>query len=137
MIFVDTGAFLARYLERDGHHEDALVGFALLERDRRPAATSIHVLDETITLLARWAGAGFAAERARAIFASRTLRILRPTEDQEVEALAELERFADQPVSYTDALSFVLMRDGEMKEAFAFDRHFRLAGYSLWPDAAA
>ena len=137
MIFIDTGAFLARYLERDGHHEDALVGFALLERDRRPAMTSIHVLDETITLLSRWAGASFAADRARAIFASRTLRILRPTEDQEVEALAELERFADQRLSYTDALSFVLMRDADASQAFAFDRHFSLAGFSLWPDGSA
>lgn len=133
MIFVDTGAFVARYMARDEHHEDALVGFALLERDRVPAATSIHVLDETITLLARWAGGGFAAERARAIFASRALQVWRPTEDHEVEALQELERFADQGIGYTDALSFVLMRERDVAEAFTFDRHFQLAGFSLWP----
>ena len=135
MIFVDTGAFLARYLQRDEHHEDAIEGFALLERDRRPAVTSIHVLDETITLLGRWAGAAFASERARAIYASRVLRILRPTEDQELDALGEFERFADQTISYTDALSFVLMREADIQEAFAFDRHFPPAGFTLWPAA--
>jgi len=133
VIFVDTGALLARYLERDQHHEDALSGFALLERERRPACTSIHVLDETITLLTRWAGATFAADRARAILASRSLRILRPSPDQEVAALSWLERFADQRVSFTDALSFVLMHDAGIQEAFAFDRHFPLAGFALWP----
>ena len=137
MIFVDTAAFLARYLERDQHHEDALVGFALLERDGQPALTSIHILDETITLLARWAGAPFAAARARAIFASRSLRILRPTQDQEVDALTWLERFADQRISYTDALSFVLMRDAGIQHVFSFDRHFALAGFALWPPDVA
>lgn len=133
MIFVDTSAFVARYLERDRHHEDALVGFALIERDRRPFCTSSHVLDETFSLLGRWAGAAFAADRARAIFASRALRILRPTQDQEVSALTWLERFADQHISYTDALSFALMHEADVRDAFAFDPHFPLAGFTLWP----
>lgn len=135
MIFIDTGAFLARYLERDEHHETALGGFSQLERGRLPAATSVHVLDETITLLGRWAGHAFAAERARFIFASRALQILRPTPGQEIEALAEFERFADQHLSFTDALSFVLMQERSIREAFAFDRHFLLAGFTLWPPA--
>ena len=104
-----------------------------MERGRLSAATSIHVLDETITLLGRWAGHAFAAQRARAVFASRSLRILRPSEDDEIQALADFERFADQQVSYTDALSFVLMRRLGLREAFAFDRHFLLAGFTLWP----
>ena len=133
MIFVDTGAFLARYLGRDENHGAALAGFARLEREHLPAATSIHVLDETITLLGRWAGHAFAAERARAILASRALHILRATEEQEIGAIAEFERFADQKLSFTDALSFVLMRGRGIREAFAFDRHFLLAGFSLWP----
>jgi predicted nucleic acid-binding protein len=133
LIFVDTGAFLARYLKRDEHHETALRGFRDLEG--RPAATSTHVLDETFTLLGRWAGNRFAAERARAILASPSLRILRPTAGDEVAALDDFERHADQRVSYTDALSFVLMRARGIHEAFAFDRHFALAGFTLWPPA--
>ncbi len=134
MIFVDTGAFLARYLEKDGHHRDAVSGFQRIEEAGLPVATSSHVLDEVITLLGRWAGHRFAAERARTIFASRALRILRPDEGDEVAALTEFERFADQRVSYTDALSFVLMRKEKIREAFSFDRHFPLAGFALWPD---
>jgi len=131
-VFIDTGAFLSRYLEKDEHHGAAVAGFRQLERAGRPVATSIHVLDETITLLGRWAGHRFAAERARTIHASR-VRILRPDADDEIAALAEFERFADQSVSYTDALSFVLMKQEKIREAFSFDRHFALAGYSLWP----
>jgi len=133
MIFVDTGAFLARYLEKDAHHRTAREGFRRIEKDGLPVVTSNHVLDETITLLGRWAGHRFAADRARAIHASRAFRILRPDEGDEVGALRQFERFADQKVSYTDALSFVLMRKEKIREAFSFDRHFVLAGFALWP----
>ena len=132
MIFVDTGPFLGRYLKRDQHHARAVRGFDLLEG--RPAVTSSHVLDETFTLLGRWAGNGFAAERARAILASRTIRILRPSASDEVAALEEFERYADRKLSYTDALSFVLMRERGIREAFTFDRHFPMAGFALWPE---
>ena len=133
MIFIDTGAFLGRYLKRDEHHEKALKGFVRLAEKGPPAVTSCHVLDETVTLLGRWAGHRFAAERARAMHASRALRVVRPTEEDEVEALAEFERFADQKISFTDALSFVLMRRLGIRQAFAFDRHFPMAGFALWP----
>ena len=44
-------------------------------------------------------------------------------------------RFADQKVSYTDCVSFVLMRRYAIVRAFAFDRHFIQAGFDLWPGA--
>ena len=133
MIFIDTGAFLARYLERDEYHGAALRGFTRIQRERLPAATSAHVLDEAITLLGRWAGHSFAAERARAVLASRAIRVLRPVEDDEVRALAVFEKYADQGISFTDAVSIALMRTRRMQEAFTFDRHFALAGFTLWP----
>lgn len=90
-----------------------------------------------ITLLARWAGASFADDRGRALFASRAFRILRPTAAHDVEGLAELEPFAAQPISHPDAISFVLMRDAGVSDAFAFDRRFRPGGFSLWPEGSA
>ena len=35
------------------------------------------------------------------------------------------------------AISFVLMRKQKIREAFAFDRHFLLAGFALWPPPAS
>ena len=136
MIFVDTGPFLARYLANDEHHAEARAGFARLESERLPLATSSHVLDETITLLGRWAGHAFAAKRARSLLASRVLRVIRATADEELEAVSLFERYADQRVSFTDAVSFALMRRHGIRDAFTFDRHFALAGFSRWPDSA-
>jgi predicted nucleic acid-binding protein len=43
-----------------------------------------------------------------------------------------MERYADQQVSYTDCISFRLMRDHRIDTVFTFDRHFELAGFRRW-----
>ena len=133
MIFVDTGAFLARHLARDQHHVEALEGWRRLEKGRLKPVTSNFVLDEAVTLLGRWAGNDFAAKRARSWFHSELLEILRPGPGDELAAVELLERLADQDVSFTDCISFVLMRGHGIERAFTFDRHFRAAGFSIWP----
>lgn len=133
MIFVDTGAFLARYLGRDQHHGQAVKAWQRLGKDAVRPATSNFVLDETFTLLGRWAGYAFAAERARALLRSDLLRILRPGEQDELDAVELFEKYADQQASFTDCVSFALMRRHGIERAFTFDRHFRAAGFRLWP----
>jgi predicted nucleic acid-binding protein len=133
MIFVDTGPFLARYLARDQHHDAAIRGWERIAKRGWRCLTTSFVVDETVTLLARRAGAKFAAERARAILTSTRLTVFRPTAEDELAALDLLEKFEDQPLSFTDCISFVTMRARGVQRAFTFDRHFRAAGFTLWP----
>ncbi|MBI4822336.1 MAG: type II toxin-antitoxin system VapC family toxin [Deltaproteobacteria bacterium] len=132
MIFIDTGAFLARYLAADQHHAGAVRLWRKLEKSQRRPVTSNFVLDETFTLLARRASYGFAAERAKAILASRSLSVLRPGPEDELQALGFFTKFADQKVSFTDCCSFVLMKRTSVRIAFSYDRHFELAGFDSW-----
>jgi predicted nucleic acid-binding protein len=132
VIFVDTGAFLARHLSRDQHHAEAVAGWQALASSRLDCCTSNFVLDELFTLLGRRAGYAFAAERARALYASSVLTILRPDRDCEIAAIAWMEGYADQQVSYTDCVSFQLMQDHRIESAFTFDRHFELGGFRRW-----
>ncbi len=132
MIYIDTGAFLARYLARDQFHDRAVARWNEIARRGIRCFTSNFVLDETLTLLGRLAGHAFAVERARRLFASRSLTILRPGREEEVEALTDFVRFADQKVSYTDCISFGLMRANRLKRVFGFDQHFRMAGFDLF-----
>jgi len=133
VIFVDTGAFLARYLGRDQHHARAVKAWRRLGMETTRPVTSNFVLDETFTLLGRWAGYGFAAERARTLLRSDLLRILRPGEQEELAAIELFEKYADQQVSFTDCISFALMRQHVIELAFTFDRHFSAAGFRPWP----
>lgn len=133
MIFVDTGALVARYIRRDGHHRKARRVWAEIERGRRRCFTSSFVLDETFTLLGRRASYSFAAERARALLGSAALTVLRPDSEDELKAVDLFAKFADQEVSFTDCISFVLMRRNKLDQAFTFDRHFAVAGFEVVP----
>ena len=133
MLYVDTGALLARYLRRDGHHRAAVRAWRLVEERRLRCCTSDFVLDETFTLLARRSSYAFAVERASNILSSAALVILRPGREEELAALDLFRKFADQRVSFTDCVSFVLMRKHGIRRAFSFDRHFTDAGFDRWP----
>ena len=131
MIFIDTGAFIARCMQGDQYHRKAVEMWKSLERRSVRLFTSNFVLDETLTLLGRKAGYVFAAQRARAIYASEILTILRPLEEDEYKAIDLFEKYADQRVSFTDCVSFALMRQQRIARVFSFDRHFEMAGFSL------
>lgn len=133
MIFVDTGAFIGRYIAKDEHHRVATSSWSVLEKSKERLFTSNFVLDETFTLLGRRAGYAFAAARARAILSSSTIMILRPTKYDEIEAIKLFEKYADQSVSYTDCISFVLMRSNKLERVFTFDSHFGMAGFAIIP----
>ncbi len=134
MIFVDTGAFLARYLARDQYHRASQAAWRELPARPWRVHTSNFVLDETITLLGRWASHEFAVDRAEAILTSSGLIVLRPDGDDELDALEYFRKLGDQKASFTDCVSFALMRRYGIARAFAFDRHFVHAGFELWPD---
>ena len=93
LIFIDTGAFIARYLERDAHHARAIKAWKKLPRKGSRTYTSNFVLDETITLLGRRSDYHFATERARNLYASRSLEVLRPNHEDEIDALRWFEKF--------------------------------------------
>ena len=133
MIFIDTGAFLARFIERDQYHGVAVKHWQKLQTDHRRCFTSNFVLDETITLLARRTTYPFAATRARNFYGSQLLTILRPDQDDELAAVGLFQKYADQKVSFTDCVSFVLMTKHRITSAFSFDRHFAMAGFSAEP----
>jgi len=56
MIYIDTGAFLARYLSKDQYHGEAHAFWDSIRRKSETCVTSNFVLDETFTLLGRRAG---------------------------------------------------------------------------------
>jgi len=133
MIYIDTGAFLARYLSKDQHHGEAHAFWDSIQRKSETCVTSNFVLDETFTLLERRAGYSFSAQRARNIYASESLNILRPSLEDELKALGFFEKYSDQRLSFTYCVSFVLMKSQNIKRAFTFDQHFQIAGFQMFP----
>jgi hypothetical protein len=133
VIYIDTGAFLARHLSNDQYHPQASTFWGLIRKTQEKCVTSNFVLDETFTLLGRRAGYSFAAQRAKNIYASESIDILRPTREVELEAIGVFEKYSDHHLSFTDCISLVLMRISKIKRVFTFDYHFRLAGFHIYP----
>ena len=129
MILVDTSAFYARYDRRDFNHGTATRLWKELAGTRLIATN--HILDETLTLLARRIGYPFAADLANRFFTSVALDIVYTTRAEEGEALPFCRKFADQNIGFTDCISFSVMRRNGISTAFTFDRHFIDAGFKV------
>ncbi len=133
MIYIDTGAFLARHLSKDQYHGQAISFWNSIQKKGETCMTSNFVLDEAFTLLGRRAGYGFAAQRARNIYASESLSILRPNKKDESKAIDFFEKYSGHRLSFTDCISFVLMQSKKIKRVFTFDHHFQILGFQKYP----
>ncbi len=129
MIFVDTSVFLALEDESDEHHEEALqFRYELSLADPYQLITTSYILDETLTLIRSRLGIKASIDFSKAIRRSTALQILPVSKEMEEKALDLFEAYDDKDVSFTDCVSFVVMRQMGIQEAFAFDRHFDQMG---------
>jgi len=92
--------------------------------------TTDYVLDETATLL-RARGHGHLAEAFfETVFTSTVCQV----QWMDPDAFAQTRRFfmkhQDQPWSFTDCFSFVVMHTLGLRDALTTDAHFRHAGFN-------
>ena len=72
----------------------------------------------------------------RSITLSGSIWVALVQPETEARAFRLLRQYADQDFSYVDATSFVAMRHLSIREAFTFDHHFLVAGFSLVSNGA-
>jgi len=132
-IFIDTGAYLARFHTADQHYQQACLAWEQAREQRWIIVTSHHVIDELATLLARRSSYVFSAHKIMQIYASPLTLIERSNEEDEQIALAFFQKYADQKVSFTDCLSFAMMKRLQIQQVFTFDYHFLLLGFDVFP----
>ena len=132
-LFIDTGAYLSYYHKRDMHHKKSVdTWHAIIKEKRYVLITTNHIIDEFATLLGRRKDYQYSAEKVERILLSDCI-IERPNEDDEKQALKFFKKYADQEVSFTDCLSFVVMQKMKIQKSFTFDRHFEYAGFEIIP----
>lgn len=136
-IFVDSSAWIAVWVESDAHHGRADEFYRVGLRNYRWTVTTNLVLAEVYARVRSRVGYASAMHFLDTIHASP--RIIEVYADARMEAGAEhiLRQYSDQDFSYTDAVSFAVMREQGISEAFAFDRHFEAAGFLRLPSPAS
>ena len=130
--WIDTGALLALASPRDQYHARAL-DLAASHRDAGGQwVSSVLVMSEFHRRILYRVGPAVARSAVAHLLADPASRWLEVTPDLVSRAVsAWLERFQDQDFSLTDAVSFELMQREGLTQAFAFDRHYVVAGFQL------
>ncbi len=132
-VFVDTSAWYPLAVRRDPAH--GLLAKALRARIHAGAAviTTNLVVAETHALLVRRTNRDTALAFVRRVDQAGIV-VVRSTAELEAAAAADwLERYVDQPFSFTDAVSFAVMAERAITDALALDRHFAIAGFRMQP----
>lgn len=128
MIFVDTSAIYALASGRDSRHREARRSFDALLRAERPLVTHSYVLSESMALLHHRLGRDVALTFA---VEARGLEV-EWVEERLHHAAVDALRDAPGGVSLVDQVSFLVMRQRGIDEAFAFDGDFVWAGFRLY-----
>ncbi len=132
-IFVDSSAWIALADGDDLHHKEAALNYPFIFKNHKTLITSNLVIAETYIVLLRELGHKAAIQFLERINASPRILKICSNENDETEAEGILAKYRGQDFSYTDAVSFVIMKRQKMSKAFRFDKHFAAAGFTNIP----
>ena len=123
-VFVDTGAWYAISVPSDPDHA---TGSAFVKSNTEPLVTTDYIYDELLTL---FRSRGHMQRAAQWIAQSRQRRweIVRVSDWDLQKATDTFFQFADKNWSFTDCTSWAVIQRLGVRQAFAFDDHFRQFG---------
>jgi len=128
-VYVDTSAFLAVLNADDRFHARARRRWQRLIEAGLSLICNNYVLVETIAVLQN--RLGMEAVIAFQNDVEPILTILWVNEEQHRRAVSALLAAQQQRLSLVDCASFESMRQAGLRQAFAFDRHFKEQGFEV------
>ena len=129
-IFVDTSGFFALLVKRDDQHKAAVRILQNAGKKRRGFVTTDYVLDETATLLKARGHSHLLSEFFEIVTASRACRVEWTDSERFAAVSAFFVKHVDHTWSFTDCLSFQVMKEDRLHDALTKDAHFAEAGFT-------
>jgi predicted nucleic acid-binding protein len=127
--FIDSSGFFALLCADDASHQAAQAWLDELRASSGSAVTTDYILDETATLLKARGGGHRLAQFFQFVTNSNAIRIEWMHSARFTKATEFLLRHADHGYSFTDCVSFVVMRELRLTESLTTDKHFPEAGF--------
>jgi uncharacterized protein len=135
-LFVDTSAWYPLLAAGHADHARVTTAFRAAVRSGQRVVVTNLIIAETHALLVARRQRVAAREFVRTVRSSATT-IITSSEDLEERARVDwLERYGDHDFSFTDAVSFAVMRERSMARALTLDHHFAVAGFEMVPKGA-
>ncbi|MGH9362179.1 MAG: type II toxin-antitoxin system VapC family toxin [Thermoanaerobaculia bacterium] len=131
--FLDTGYLIALEAADDENHQAALRHWQSEAGASLPLVTTTYVISEVVTFFNNRGRHAKAVEIGHRLLASPSVRIVHVDQALFFRAWRYFREHSDKTYSFTDCVSFVLMRTLELGTALAFDRHFVQAGFRKLP----
>ncbi len=135
LIFVDTSAWIMLINKSETDHQAAVEIYGKISK--ATFVVSNLVIGETYTWLHKKVGCDKALEFLKAIDQKNELnqvKIIYSEPALEKQAVQLLEKYREHDFSYADAVSFSIMLNLRVKQAFTYDRHFLTAGFDVVND---
>jgi uncharacterized protein len=128
-LFIDTSGFFALVSRRDAKHDEAQKIWRRMRAEKRNVVTTDYVLDETATLLKARGEAHLVGLLFERVFKSAATRVCWMDAAQFEVVAAFFAKHADQAWSFTDCVSFCVMKQMRLQKALTSDQHFEQAGF--------
>ncbi|MCP4680979.1 MAG: type II toxin-antitoxin system VapC family toxin [Desulfobacterales bacterium] len=128
-IFIDTSAFIAFFDKSDNNHLEATLLMNKIKKNRLRLLTSDYIFDETITMALSRGGHELAVKVGEYLLSSKVIELIWLDESHIKKSWKFFRKQFDKNYSFTDCTSFVLMKGKGVIPYFAFDEHFKQAGF--------
>ena len=129
-VFVDTSGFYALLVKKDQHHEQARTWLEQASQQQKRLLTTDYVLDETATLLKMRGWRHLLPAFFDSVMESEACRVNWTDSSLFRQTVRFALKHQDKEWSFTDCLSFVVMRRESSFHALTSDAHFPQAGFT-------
>lgn len=133
-IFLDTSALYAINDKNDKNNNKAVKIYREIVENNYQLILTDHIISETATLLRRRLGYKVAINFLETVEEGEAVGLFKIfyTNSSTMKVASSIfTKLALEKLSFVDAISFAVMAKTDTKLAFAYDKHFLSAGFSI------
>lgn len=126
-VFIDTSAFVALLVDKETDHKIVAKKYHDYRQKRAILFTSDYILDELFTRLLYFKQVDIKKyiQKLKESISKGEITILRVDEVLFEKALEAFLKFSDHQISFTDATSYILIKNFSLDEIFTLDSDFK------------
>ena len=132
-LFLDAGFIIALEFVDDQNHQAASTCWEILKSSLSGIVTTSYVFDEVATFFNSRNLHGKAVEIGSRLIESPSVYLIQVDEVLFRQGWQYFTARQDKSYSFTDCISFVVMKQRNILEALTFDKHFIQAGFRNIP----